>query len=230
MKNFAIGIPTLNRFDLLLPALIFYCKFDFPDTPLLLVDNGQQNIINNGIQHIIKNKSVFIFQQTKNIGVAGSWNLLLSSIFADSYIKFALILNDDIYLGLDEAYIETIIPQKLVANHICEFNNYLDQAFIMLPENQHYNWSYFIISRKAWDIIGHFDENFYPAYYEDTDYERRAKLKNVPVLRCLKAPARYVNSGTGQADPSVFANSKKNLEYYTQKWGGAPGHETIELF
>jgi hypothetical protein len=44
-KSFAIGIPTLNRFDLLHPALMFY-KQDFPNTKIYVVDNGNQNIKN----------------------------------------------------------------------------------------------------------------------------------------------------------------------------------------
>ena len=44
MNNvFAIGIPTLNRADLLNPVLKKYAA-DFPDTKIYVVDNGNQDI------------------------------------------------------------------------------------------------------------------------------------------------------------------------------------------
>ena len=40
--KFAIGIPTYNRADLLLPALMFYAH-DYPNTKILVIDNGNQD-------------------------------------------------------------------------------------------------------------------------------------------------------------------------------------------
>ena len=41
--KFSIGIPTLNRADLLIPALMYY-KLDFPDIRVSVLDNGNQNL------------------------------------------------------------------------------------------------------------------------------------------------------------------------------------------
>ena len=43
-NNFAIGIPTLNRADLLNPTLKKYFK-QFPNTDIYIIDNGSQSIV-----------------------------------------------------------------------------------------------------------------------------------------------------------------------------------------
>ena len=42
--SFAIGIPTLNRSDLLLPTLIKYVTEDFKDIEIHIIDNGKQDL------------------------------------------------------------------------------------------------------------------------------------------------------------------------------------------
>ena len=63
-----LGIPTLNRYDLLnIPLRKYVSDFD-----VYLVDNGNQNIQQDNCK---------IFVQEKNIGVAASWNILCREIF-----------------------------------------------------------------------------------------------------------------------------------------------------
>lgn len=35
------------------------------------------------------------------------------------------------------------------------------------------------IRRSTWDVVGRFDEGFYPAYYEDADYYYRTRCKGI---------------------------------------------------
>src|SRR5271156_6068875 len=160
-KLFAIGIPTINRADLLNPALEKYVE-DFPNTRIMIFDNGDQPIVN------LQNPDVAIVRKydiekkkSENIGVAASWNVLCSSIFA-SGISFAWIMNDDIYSGRKEHEIREYLEQEQEA----------DFDFIT-PLG---NWSNFIISRDCYRVTGPFDEGFYPAYFEDNDYRYRMKL------------------------------------------------------
>ncbi len=41
-------------------------------------------------------------------------------------------------------------------------------------------FSAFVVTRAGYGALGSFDENFYPAYYEDCDYIRRARLLALP--------------------------------------------------
>ena len=45
--KFAIGIPTLNRYDLLKPSLMLYLQRDFPTIDIFIMDNGNQGIVND---------------------------------------------------------------------------------------------------------------------------------------------------------------------------------------
>lgn len=209
MPKFGLGIPTLNRFDLLMPALQYYC-LDFPKTPIFVVNNSD-------IDLVIHNKpQIHIFNTHKNLGVAASWNKLIDAIFEDPAITDAIILNDDIYWGQDKAALEAFMLQYQLLDS--------KYPYILVPDKK-YDWSIFIINRRAWNLIGYFDEKFYPAYYEDKDYAYRAGLKDVPVSDILKPPARFVSSQTAAMEPSILNSSPRNRELYIKKWGGEPGQE-----
>jgi len=200
--TFGIGIPTLNRYDLLLPALHFYALNDFPNTDIHIIDNGNQSIENK-----YGNRVKIYETKDQNLSVAGSWNRLCQYIFAKS--EYALILNDDVYLGRKEFEIEMLLNQ-----------HYADLYLSMCE------WSVFIIPKKTYIKIGMFDEDFSPAYYEDNDYMYRLKINGkrpfkIPFLN----PIVYKNSATIEKEPSILAYSKANKSRYIAKWGGEPDKE-----
>jgi GT2 family glycosyltransferase len=203
MQNtFGIGIPTLNRYDLLLPALHFYALNDFPQTEIHIIDNGDQ-----GIENKYGDKVKIYNKKEENLSVAGSWNRLCQNIFANS--EYALILNDDIYLGRKQYEIEILLNQ-----HRHDF--YLSMC----------EWSVFIIPRKTYIKIGMFDEEFSPAYYEDNDYEYRMKLAGIrPFKIPFLNPVVYKNSQTMEKNPALLNYSKMNKSRYESKWGGLPNQE-----
>jgi GT2 family glycosyltransferase len=197
--SFAIGIPTLNRYDLLKPSLLMYLM-DFPSTQIYVVDNGQQ-----GINMIHPN--VHILEQKENMGVAKSWNLLCEKIFENH--ENALIMNDDIYLGKKDIEIHDL----LIRNK--------SDFYVSVQD-----WCAFIMPKNTFRKVGSFDSKFYPAYFEDNDYHYRMKMQNMkymptPVLN----PFLYQSSMTVQKEPSLRDFIQKNKEYYVAKWGGMPNKE-----
>lgn len=214
--NFAIGIPTLNRKDLLTPALMFY-HMDFPGTKIMVLDNGNQDIkIPN--DYITQNH-IFVCKSDKNIGVAASWNFIIKKAFLDPGIAYVAMLNDDIYWGIDQETLRVILYQYCLQSF----------PYILLPNDEKYDWSVFVISREVWEAVGAFDMNFFPAYFEDRDYLYRAKLAEVSIVRVLPGPARFVTSGTAQKNNSVIERSEQNRQYYIKKWGGEPGQEVYTI-
>jgi GT2 family glycosyltransferase len=152
MQNFAIGIPTLNRADLLLPSLNKYL-LDFKGIDIYIIDNGQQNIS-------LSHPNIHIYEQEHNIGVAASWNKLCKIVFKKH--DYILLLNDDVYLGYGT---------ECVNDAIQKYPNKIVQSFI--------SWSVILLSKYMYNYIGDFDETFYPAYYEDSDYLYRMKIKGL---------------------------------------------------
>ena len=192
---FAIGIPTLNRYDLLKESLAKYLQ-DFPNVEIHVIDNGSQGIDADGI---------ILHDMGYNMGVAASWNKLCREIFAKH--DHALILNDDIYLGYNTETVLKAIeknPESLIRSER--------------------SWSLFLIPKKLYEKVGDFDEGFYPAYYEDSDYIYRMLLSECyqEVDRTLN-PEIFLQSQTYEKNPDLVNDSmKRNRLRYIEKWGGSP--------
>ncbi len=210
MKNtFAIGIPTLNRADLLIPTLEKYIK-DFPNTKIYILDNGNQEEISHkkNPHPVFDNINILRFSAEKNLGVAASWNLLCKWIFIGN--DFAIIMNDDIYWGANE---------KEVDEHLTKYER---QRFFSNPVD----WCNFIIPKKTFRYVGEFDESFYPAYCEDNDYAYRMKLSGIrPYKTTFLLPSVHRASQTLEKDSSISLAYVKNKKKYIEKWGGEPDFE-----
>ncbi len=208
MPTFEIGIPTLNRFDLLMPSLLMYQR-DFPDTKIWVIDNGKQGI-RERISAVDAVK-IELIENDSNIGVAASWNVLCDKIFESA--DNALILNDDIYMGKKKADIQKTIADNKKGSFM--------RATI--------DWCAFIMPKGIWNEVGRFDECFFPAYYEDRSYEYRMKLKNLFYIRTPELnPFLYKSSQTIEKEPSILEASKKNKQLYIEMWGGEPEKETFK--
>ena len=158
-----LGVPILNRFDLLKRLIE---SLDHPVDTLALVDNSggvselsQQlrELQNEG--HPLINRIV-VATPFHNLGVAGSWNHILTS-FPDAPI--ALLANNDVRFTANA--LRTALSE-IYKHKAC---------FLPLLPGQS-SFSAFMISHQAWNTIGLFDENFYPAYCEDIDYLERLQF------------------------------------------------------
>ena len=203
-NKFAIGIPTLNRFDLLHPALLFYL-WDYQNTKIFVLDNGKQ-----GIASKIKHPNLIVLEVDTNLGVAKSWNMLCDMIYKQH--DYAIILNDDIYLGRKDWEIDNLLT------------NFKKDFYCTMQD-----WCAFILPKKTFEKVGKFDEDFYPAYYEDNDYFYRMRLLNLSIYKIpFLNPFLYQSSQTVEKDPSIRPMIQKNKELFIKKWGGEPSKETFK--
>lgn len=197
----AIGIPTINRADLLNSALFSYFD-DFPDTEIFIVDNGFQSIQT-------RKKHFQMFKSTKNLGVAESWNMIMKNGFKKG-ATHVMILNDDIYLG----------------KKIHEIVQFLEEN----PDGDFYvtknHWCAFIVTKRCYETVGLFDNRFYPAYFEDNDYCYRMRLAGMKQIKTdFLNPVIFRNSMTIAKNPELNKNFEDNRLYYVTKWGGQPSKE-----
>jgi glycosyltransferase involved in cell wall biosynthesis len=203
MKKFAVGIPTINRADLLNQALHSYFKI-FPNTKIFIIDNGNQNINE-------RDDFFEIHRPDRNLGVSASWNLLCKKIFKDH--EYALILNDDIQLSSSES----------------TFSNFFNSHdFDLVRCYKQFHLCSFAITKKCF-MSYRFDETFYPAYYEDRDMLYRLKLDRKKILEhFMLNPQIFRNSQTISTDggnPELNKNFQKLTQLYIEKWGGPPDYE-----
>jgi GT2 family glycosyltransferase len=199
--KFIVAIPTINRADLLNEALEKYFE-DFKDTHIAICDNGKQNIIT-------REENFMIYRPEENLGVAKSWNMLMD--YADKIeATHVLVLNDDIYLGKTEHEINMLI------------RNNMDADFI----NSFHNWCSYILKVEAWKIAGKFDEEFFPAYFEDNSFDYKMTLIEAKkTWTSFLDPLVYRNSMTIAKDPALNNRFQQNRELYIQMWGGLPTEE-----
>lgn len=196
-----IAIPTLNRADLLNEALERYFE-DFKDTHIAICDNGNQDIIT-------REKNFMIYRPESNLGVARSWNMLMD--YADKIgATHVYMLNDDVYSGLKEESLNAFIG---LWNEVLFFNSEM-------------NWSSYVLTVEAWKKVGGFDENIFPAYFEDNDFCYKLRLAGIDRINTSYLnPSIYRNSMTIAKDPTVNKDFDKNKAYYVEKWGGLPTEE-----
>jgi len=202
--QYAVGIPTINQWPLLRKHLELYAE-DMPNTPFIILDNGRQGIALDGIG---KPGQFTLLDSPVNLGVAASWNFLIRMIHID--VEYAFIVNDDVYLGLQEREVDTLIYRELSTKHVILAHG--DKGF-----------SSFIINREMFEMVGPFDIDYYPAYYEDNDYVMRmSQLGLEPVNIKALTPRVFYGSQSIQKDPSLNENFAKNRQRFMDKWQSEP--------
>lgn len=151
-----LGVPTLRRADLLARLLD---SIDHPVEHLVIVDNGHQTItVGDVADHVT------LTTTAGNLGVAGSWNLIIKST---PHAPWWLIVNDD--ASFTPGSLEQLAAAARTDAVVC--------AGCSPP------WACFTIGERVIDKVGLFDERFHPAYCEDVDYALRCEAAGVPVVR-----------------------------------------------
>jgi len=210
----ALLVPTLG-FDLgLLDRLA--ASIDYPIKHKVLIGNGRpESLAGWGFAH----KDWTVLQQTENLGVAASWNLA-PKLFPDE--KCWLLCNDDCWFE----------PDGL--RQICEYSDrHCDECDII---GNNCTWaSVTWTARGLWNL-GTFDENLWPAYYEDQDMTIRLKagankFKHpvVPgeLVRHGKPKSKGRDAGGLEYASLIAGTAMFQREYIRRKWGlrnnGSPG-------
>ena len=88
-------------------------------------------------------------------------------------------------------------------------------------------WHLIAFHRRVFETVGRFDENFWPAYYEDIDFGRRMWLgfaqQQWPRIHCDVSLAGFSH---GVDLGGAVIDNDKLAAYYAEKWGGPKGEET----
>jgi GT2 family glycosyltransferase len=195
-----LGIPTINRKDLLDEALPVY-KETFKNRHIFVIDNGNQGFESQTTQQLA------FWCNGTNLGVAASWNKIIERQRLLGY-SHVLILNDDVVLTKKAREIEDFIqlnPADLYTGH---------------------GWYSFVIPIETFVKVGPFDEMYYPAYYEDTDYQYRLQVAGLKTINAdILLPDVLRKSKSGEKDPTLYDKVFECRRYYETKWGGPPSHE-----
>ena len=188
--------------------------------PLLLVDNSQRGDAST----LSMPSGIEVVACPDNAGVAASWNLGLRR-----GARWTLLLSASIRFGPGglAKMIEEITP--LVGDYGLELGSRNPRA----DGDWNVGWKSIVIGRPLVDRIGLFDENMYPAYYEDRDYGHRARMafgaipwfkggvEEAGVMKVGDAMA-WKHGAMGPEPPTQW-----NWGYYCEKWGVVGDEETF---
>lgn len=144
-------IPTLNGHD---RVYDLFATIDYPIRHAVIIDNGDKFEVWPDSPMVDK---VSVIHLPSNLGVAASWNL---GIKVTPFSPWWFIVNDDV---------------TFPAGSLERFAEGMEQHEAIAVADNGAPWCAFGISEHVVSVVGLFDEVFYPAYYEDTDYARRAR-------------------------------------------------------
>lgn len=188
-----IGVPVLNRPDLLHRML---GSINYPVANLVIVDNG--HVVPQG--HVVDNvQRTHIITMPSNLGVAGSWNLIIKSM---PFAPWWLIVNSDAWF-----------PEGSLAR----FNSESRTDALVLGAGSP-PWCCFAIGERVVQSVGLFDESLHPAYFEDGDLERRTVAAGIPLVQS-DIPVHHDNSSTLAAGYQAIndVTFQSNANYYRDK-------------
>lgn len=215
-----LGIPIVNRGDLLLRCV---ASIDHPIHTLFIINNSTSGEVDGAIHQIqeraIPSGDLFTeikVEKHKNLGCSRSWNHIIRSCQGPW-----LICGNDIQF----------MPGNV--KKISDVQDANPDASIVCADG----YSIFCMTDVGVKKVGLFDENFFPAYYEDLDHFNRVKLSGAKAVgvtdfKFVHGEAPHWGSSTVKSDPALekkFAAFTANLrEYYIRKWGGEPNKETFK--
>ena len=201
-------VPVLNRYDLLQRMLD---SVDVSVDHLLIIDNG---LGIDTLQISDKFAKVTHLRMPANLGVAGSWNLGIKSF---PYAHRWFIVSNDVVF-------QPGALEKLSQARRDEITLTADAP----------HWQAFALGDEAVTDLGLFDEcGFYPAYFEDNDYMRRAKFAGVNI-RKLEIDLHHDNSSTIKAgyqsknDKTFYAN-QRHYQSKIEADDYSPGTYSLEI-
>lgn len=211
-----LGCPTLRRYDLLVGMLQSAAAGTRPPDRYVVIDNGGTLWTETPKPESVRALPLLVDVPGENLGCARSWNTFAKTLLFNDDTAL-LLVGDDVLFRADTigAMVDAMETQ--------------DADFVTAEPG---GFSCFMVRHRLFQKIGYFDEQFWPAYYEDNDFHRRMQLSGV--CKEVLVSARYDHVNKGSQTYASF-NAVERMEHnkrfetnrarYVSKWGGLPHEE-----
>lgn len=214
-----LGLPVLNRGDLL-ERLVK--SIDYPIAKFVIINNGNDASVLEAIEKIQNglNKNILsceVYTPEKNLGVAPSWNYIITS---NPDAPYWVIGSNDM-----------VFTQAGSVQNMAEYIEENKTTHAVIYAHAH---CFFCVTQEGKKSVGLFDENIFPAYLEDCDHSYRIKLSgavssNIPDVHMhhgddVSGGSCTIISDKKYSDANVITHGM-NFEYYQRKWGSVNGAE-----
>lgn len=208
---------------------------------IIFIDNGSTD----GTKEWLNTRTDIIsYKDPENSGVAACWNLGIKRAMEDGCSLF-LVLNNDLILSPTtvDNLVEKMGTGKYVMATGVNQQEGLEKPQDMMEkyveydeselDNEHPDFSCFMINKNTIDKIGWFDEHYYIAYFEDNSYHARIVLSGEKAVSCGSAIYYHFASKTVQENdylkPIVAEAFRGNKKYFIKKWGCEPKGDKEEM-
>lgn len=182
-----MGFAVLNKFDL---ADRLLASIDYPIKDLVIINNSGNKLWSPTKPEIVER--LWHIEVPYGIGLQAAQNLIIKST---PYASKWLLVNDDCQFlpgTLEKLNSDATVDSITFAK--------------IYPV-----WSAFFIGEQVVDQVGLFDESFYPIYFCDNDYERRAKNLNIK-FNNSDAEIAHSSGSTSRDFPEANYKTFKNNE------------------
>lgn len=214
-------IPTLNCLHFTKQAL----QSISPDQAghIYVLDNGSTDGTGEWVHGQIERRPITLVEYRRNQGVAAAWNTGIRMAFADG-CDLALVMNNDIVLANDTVP-ALIRGHRRYGGIVSAHTVAAMSAMYLIERAETYglpvDYSCFMLDAATFEAVGPFDEEFYPAYFEDQDFDCRAEHKGIPRGYVGDAVAVHFVSQTisGGHVPQHAEYFEKNRKLFLARWG-----------
>ncbi len=166
--------------------------------------------------------------------LAKVWNYGIDRLCRQEGYDAVIVCNDDIVLrpGTGDTLAQALAehPELLVisARHTPLSSEPADDLGVGTCD-----FGCFCTSARLLDIVGPFDENLWPAFFEDNTAHWQIRVAGFEAASCGYAPYFHHHNGTIKHDPARRALVEQRFprlrQYYIDRWGGPPGQERFTL-
>jgi GT2 family glycosyltransferase len=206
-RSFGVGIVVLKQYDELRKCVASVNRSISKPSLIVIVDNGGELPPIDGC---------VVLNQARNIGCAGGWNLCMERIHPES----AILLNDDLEVAPD-TFSKMMQPPPPCVVTACDNGD---------------GFSCFRIDQGIVNLVGVFDEAYWPAYYEDCDYRARMLKEGLRPIHIGMAVHKHGNHGErpyqnfSQEELEQFnKHLESNKQRFIRQWGGLPSDVIPDL-
>jgi hypothetical protein len=158
--------------------------------------------------------------------VYGEENLGNTETYVKQMLEF--IKNDDDLIIITND--DNSLDERCVEIFYTYGKKYPDRDFFASKSG---GFSCFCFRKRGFSKVGRFDENFYPAYFEDNDYHYRMKLLGVQYMPVdievyekgfngKESNTMFGETTTDEDKDIIQLGFRLNQKLYVRKWGGLP--------
>jgi glycosyltransferase involved in cell wall biosynthesis/GT2 family glycosyltransferase len=174
---------------------------------------------------LARRPDVVLRDYRQNRGLAKSWNEGILWGFENEH-DVVLVVNEDLLFAPGDL-------ERLADAAYAQRDRFLVMGRCYHDNDQRWGsseYGCFAFNPLALEVLGCFDENFFPIYCEDSDYRRRARLAGLETGYCAETSLCHQGSASLR-QPQVARQNETtygaNRAYYRRKWGGDAGQEAF---